>query len=66
MPEDEKKVIAAGIKAFYEYNNNSPTKPFRVDMGPVLERIPIEMETFGEWSKRQEWRLTNKPRPPAG
>ena len=66
MPEEEKKVIAAGIKAFYEYNNNAPTTPFRVDMGPVLERIPIKMETFGEWSKRQEWRLTNKPRPPAG
>jgi uncharacterized protein YbjT (DUF2867 family) len=66
MPEEEKKVVAAGIKAFYEYNNNSPTTPFRVDMGPVLDRIPIKMETFGEWSKRQEWRLTNKPRPPAG
>jgi nucleoside-diphosphate-sugar epimerase len=66
MPDDEKKVIAAGIKEFYEYNNNSPTKPFRVDMGPVLERIPIQLETFADWSKRQEWRLTNKPRPPAG
>jgi uncharacterized protein YbjT (DUF2867 family) len=66
MPMEEKKVIAAGIKDFYEYNNNSPTRPFRVDMGPVLERIPIEMETFAQWSKRQEWRLTNKPRPPAG
>ena len=66
IDEEEKKVLAAGIGAFYEYNNNSPTKPFRVDMGPVLERIPIQMETFRDWAKRQEWRLTNKPRPPAG
>jgi len=66
LTEDEKTTMAAGIAAFYEYNNASPTKPFRVDMGPVLERIPIELETFADWSKRQEWRLTNKPRPPAG
>ncbi len=66
ISEAEKDVLAAGIGAFYEYNNSSPLKPFRVDMGPVLERIPIELETFKDWSKRQEWRLTNKPRPPAG
>ena len=29
-------------------------------------RIPIEMETMRQWAARQEWRLTNKPRPPAG
>ena len=66
ISEAEKEVLAAGIGAFYEYNNSSPLKPFKVDMGPVLERIPIELETFKDWSKRQEWRLTNKPRPPAG
>jgi hypothetical protein len=32
----------------------------------ALDRIPIGMETFADWSKRQEWRMTNKPRPPAG
>ncbi len=63
---EEHAALVAGIGAFYEYNNAAPTKPFRVDMGPVLERIPIEMETFAQWAKRQEWRMTNKPRPPAG
>jgi uncharacterized protein YbjT (DUF2867 family) len=66
ITEAEKQVLAKSIGDFYEYNNNSPTKPFRVDMGPVLERIPIQLETFRDWAKRQEWRLTNKPRPPAG
>ncbi len=66
LTEAEKVAIAKGIGDFYEYNNSTPTTPFRVDMGPVLERIPIEMETFHDWAKRQEWRLTNKPRPPAG
>jgi uncharacterized protein YbjT (DUF2867 family) len=66
ISEAEKATLAKGIGAFYEYNNATPLRPFRVDMGPVLERIPIEMETFRDWSMRQEWRLTNKPRPPAG
>jgi uncharacterized protein YbjT (DUF2867 family) len=64
-PEEHAQLVA-GIGAFYEYNNTSPLKPFKVDMGPVLERIPIEMETMAQWAKRQDWRMTNKPRPPAG
>ena len=66
LTDEQKAPLAASIGAFYEFNNASPLKPFRVDMGPVLERIPIEMETFRDWAKRQEWRMTNKPRPPAG
>ena len=66
LSAEEKAVLAPSIASFYEHNNNSPTTPFKVNMGPVLERIPIEMETFSDWAKRQEWRLTNKPRPPAG
>ncbi len=66
MSDAERAVIEPSIAAFYEYNNNSPMKPFKVDMGPVLERIPIELETMEQWAARQEWRLSNKPRPPAG
>jgi uncharacterized protein YbjT (DUF2867 family) len=66
MSDAERAVIEPSIAAFYEFNNNSPLKPFKVDMGPVLERIPIELETMETWAARQEWRLTNKPRPPAG
>jgi hypothetical protein len=63
---EEHAALVASIGAFYEYNNKSPLKPFKVDMGPVLERIPVEMETMAQWAKRQNWRMTNKPRPPAG
>ena len=66
MGEAERSVLAPAIAAFYEFNNSSPLMPFRVDMGPVLERIPIELETMEKWAKRQDWRLSNKPRPPAG
>lgn len=63
---EEHAGLVAGIGAFYEYNNSSPLKPFKVDMGPVLERIPIKLETMAEWTKRQDWRMSNRPRPPAG
>ena len=66
MGDVERAVIEPSIAAFYEYNNASPTKPFRVDMAPVLERIPIKLETMAQWAARQDWRLSNKPRPPAG
>jgi uncharacterized protein YbjT (DUF2867 family) len=66
MSPEERAVIAPGIAAFYEYNNTAPTRPFKVDMAPVLDRIPIELETMSQWAKRQEWRMSNKPRPPAG
>ncbi len=66
MPAAERAVVEPSIAAFYEFNNASPLHPFKVDMAPVLARIPIELETMAAWAARQEWRLTNKPRPPAG
>jgi nucleoside-diphosphate-sugar epimerase len=62
----QKDELARIIGDFYVFNNTTPLKPFRVNMDPVLERIPIEMETMAHWIERHDWRLTNKPRPPAG
>ena len=62
----EKDAIAASICEFYTYNNTASFQPFRVAMGAVLERIPMELETFSAWATRQDWRMTNRPRPPAG
>jgi uncharacterized protein YbjT (DUF2867 family) len=66
MSAQERAATEPFIEAFYTFNNTTPLTPFKVDMGPVLERIPIQMETMRDWAKRQEWRVTNKPRPPAG
>jgi uncharacterized protein YbjT (DUF2867 family) len=63
---EERATMEPFIEAFYTFNNETPLTPFKVDMGPVLERIPIELETMAQWAARQEWRPTNKPRPPAG
>jgi uncharacterized protein YbjT (DUF2867 family) len=62
----ERAAMLPFIEAFYTFSNETPLTPFKVDMGPVLERIPIEMETFETWAGRQDWTLSNKPRPPAG
>jgi uncharacterized protein YbjT (DUF2867 family) len=66
MSRDEKDAIAEQIGKFYDYNINAPTRPFEVDFAEMQRRIPIELETFAEWAKRQDWRNTNAPRPPAG
>lgn len=63
---DEHAAIVKRMEEFYIYNNFAETKPFCVDVKPVLDRIPIKLETMREWAARQEWKLTNKPRPPAG
>jgi len=62
MPEAMRADFAKGIEAFYEYNNNAPTRPFAVDMDHVYERFPElegKLETMGEWTKRQDWGESN-------
>ncbi|MEO0462478.1 MAG: NmrA family NAD(P)-binding protein [Pseudomonadota bacterium] len=62
MPEEMREDFAKGIQAFYEYNNEAPTRPFEVDMDHVYERFPElegQLETLGEWTKRQNWGESN-------
>ncbi len=66
MNKEEQEATVEQIGAFYEYNINAPTKPFEVDTEEMLKRIPVELETFADWAKRQDWRNSNAPRPPAG
>lgn len=66
MNADERAATIAYIDAFYTYNNTAPTRPFQVDTDAMLERMPIKLETFGEWAKRQDWTISNRSRPPAG
>ncbi|WP_169829183.1 SDR family oxidoreductase [Tsuneonella mangrovi] len=62
MPEEEKEPFAAGIAAFYEYNNTAPTRPFEVEMDHVYERFPElegELEPMRDWVDRQDWSESN-------
>jgi uncharacterized protein YbjT (DUF2867 family) len=63
---DQKDVIAQSIAAFYVYNNTAPTRPFEVNVEAMLDRIPLELETIRDWTKRQDWSWSNRPRPPGG
>ncbi|WP_296678833.1 SDR family oxidoreductase [Novosphingobium sp.] len=62
MAEAERDAFAAGIAAFYEYNNTAPTRPFAVDMDHVYERFPEldgKLETMRDWAGRVDWNESN-------
>ncbi|WP_340265893.1 SDR family oxidoreductase [Sphingobium mellinum] len=52
MPQD---VYAQAMGSFYMFNNESPHRPFEVDMKPVLEDIPVRTIPLREWAARQDW-----------
>ncbi len=51
----DKEEFIASMTDFYSFNNKSKHKPFKVDMKPVLEEIPIKLTTFSEWINKQDW-----------
>lgn len=56
VPEAHRAEAKAYMKAFYDYNNNAPTKPFEVNINYMLERLPgLQLETMAEWARRQDW-----------
>lgn len=62
MPVEARADFAAGIAAFYEYNNSAPTRPFEVDMDHVYERFPEldgKLEALQTWADRQDWSESN-------
>lgn len=62
VPKEQRDELAAGITAFYEYNNSAPTRPFEVEMDHVYERFPElegELETMEEWVQRQDFSDSN-------
>jgi uncharacterized protein YbjT (DUF2867 family) len=66
VPPENRETMAAGITAFYEYNNNNVTRPFEVDTDFMQQRLPeVEFETLEEWAARQDW-SEDAHRPPAG
>lgn len=45
----------AGFAAFYTFNNEAAERPFVHDIGPLLERLPVRLERFADWARRQDW-----------
>ena len=43
------------LARIYRWYNESPERPFAVDMQPVLARLPVELESFRDWARAQDW-----------
>lgn len=53
----DREGYAGAMDDFYTYINDTNGHSFLVDMKPVLERIPIELTSFADWAKDQDWAL---------
>jgi uncharacterized protein YbjT (DUF2867 family) len=49
----DRETYVSSLEQHYLFKNE--TNPFRVDMGPVLERIPIELTRMCDWLPAQDW-----------
>ena len=49
----DRETYVSDLEKHYLFKNE--TNPFRVDMGPVLERIPIRLTPMREWLPQQDW-----------
>ena len=52
---ENRDAFIESMSDFYKFNNVSEHKPFKVDMKPVLDEIPIELTPFSEWISQQDW-----------
>lgn len=51
----DRETYVSALERHYEFKNE--TNPFRVDMAPVLERIPVELTRMRDWLRLQDWSL---------
>ncbi len=66
LADEARPAFAAGIAAFYHFNNDTPLQPFKVNAQAVQERLPeVKFETMEQWATRQDW-SDQAHRPSAG
>ncbi|ROT42670.1 NAD(P)-binding protein [Sodiomyces alkalinus F11] len=58
---DADRIITQMHKAYTHYNE-SPEKPFKIDMGPVLKELPVTLTPIEEWGRRTKHRLPDSSR----
>jgi uncharacterized protein YbjT (DUF2867 family) len=54
----DRETYVSALERHYEFKNE--TNPFRVDMAPVLERIPVELTRMRDWLRLQDWSLDGR------
>lgn len=50
---ETERIVSQMFKA-YTYYNEAEDEPFRIDMGPVLKELPVELTPIEEWAKRRQ------------
>jgi uncharacterized protein YbjT (DUF2867 family) len=59
---ETEKIVSQMFKA-YTYYNEAEDKPFKIDMRPVLEELPVRLTGIEEWAARRspmEWGIVNE------
>lgn len=59
---ETEKIVSQMFKA-YTYYNEAEDKPFRIDMGPVLKELPVELTPIEEWARKRspgDWGIGNE------
>lgn len=53
--EVERERMISELERIYRWYNESPDKPFKVDMQPVLKLLPVRLTPLRDWARRQQW-----------
>ncbi len=51
----ESRRLSAQLARIYQWYNSAPSRPFYVDMKPVLEVLPVALTSVEQWARRQTW-----------
>ena len=51
------EAYAGAMASFYDFNNDSPRRPFVADMQAVLAELPVPLSTMREWASQQDWSI---------
>jgi len=49
---ETERIVSQMFKA-YTYYNEAEDEPFKIDMGPVLKDLPVQLTSIEEWGKRR-------------
>ena len=53
----EREQMIGELDRIYRWYNESPDQPFKVDMRPVLDLLPVTLTPMRDWARAQRWTL---------
>jgi uncharacterized protein YbjT (DUF2867 family) len=56
-PDPQTRVkLLDDLGRIYRWYNESPERPFKVDMRATLAELPVALTPLEDWARRQDWR----------